>query len=143
MGLSIAFTLVPSPRFQVPNSQRSPSGNSAKSSAFLASNQTSRYEFYYDIYPLYGQYTFHVRDLHKKYGPIIRINPYELHISTPQFYEKLHSSNKPRDKWYWFNKMFALDESIFGTVDDYKHRARRGPLNPFFSRSEVEGDCSL
>ena len=33
--------------------------------------------------------------------------------------------------------MFALDESIFGTVDHFKHRARRGPLNPFFSVGSV------
>lgn len=95
------------------------------------------YEFYYDIYPLYGQYTFHIRDLHEKYGPIIRINPHELHISTPEFYETLYSSNKKTDKWYWFTKMFGLDDSIFGTVDHDKHRARRAPLNPFFSVQSV------
>ena len=51
----------------------------------------SCYEFYYNVFLNYGQYTFHTSELHKQYGPIIRINSYELHISTPQFYETLYS----------------------------------------------------
>jgi len=91
------------------------------------------YEFCYDVFPNYGQYTFHIGELHKQYGPIIRLNPYELHISTPQFYETLYSSNKKRDKWYWFTKLFGLAGSVFSTVDHAKHRERRAALNPFFS----------
>ena len=37
---------------------------------------------YYDTW-LGGQYTFKIIELHKKYGPIIRISPLELHISDP------------------------------------------------------------
>ena len=89
------------------------------------------------MYPLYGQYVFHIRDLHKKYGPIVRINPYELHVSTPQFYETLFSSSKKRDKWYWFTRIFGKDGAAFLTVDHNKHRARRAPMNPFFSIASV------
>ena len=96
-----------------------------------------RYEFYYDIFPNYGQYTFHIRDLHAKYGPIIRINPYELHISTPQFYETLYCSNKKRNKWSWFVQMYALDTASLSTIDHNKHRERRAALNPFFSTANV------
>jgi hypothetical protein len=41
-----------------------------------------RYEAYYDLI-LGGQYTFKIIELHKQYGPIIRISPWELHISDP------------------------------------------------------------
>lgn len=41
------------------------------------------YEFYYDVI-VGGQYTFHIAKLHDKYGPIIRINPYEVHVSDPE-----------------------------------------------------------
>lgn len=95
------------------------------------------YEFYYDVFPNYGQYTFHIGDLHKKYGPIVRINPYELHISTPQFYETLYSSSKKRDKLYWFTKMFGVNYSAFATVEHSKHRERRAALNPFFSAASA------
>jgi cytochrome P450 len=33
--------------------------------------------------------------------------------------------------------MFGLDNSVFGTVDHNKHRARRAPLNSFFSIGSV------
>ncbi len=33
--------------------------------------------------------------------------------------------------------MFGLDDSVFGTIDHDKHRARRAPLNPFFSTQSV------
>jgi cytochrome P450 len=89
------------------------------------------------VYPFYGQYVFHIRDLHEKYGPIIRINPYELHISTPQFYETLFASGKKRDKWYWFTRIFNKDGAAFLTVDHNLHRARRAPMNPFFSIASV------
>jgi|SRR5277367_1823111 len=56
------------------------------------------YEFYYDII-LRGQYVFKVRELHAKYGPIVRINPYELHVSDPDFCEILYAGGgKRRDK---------------------------------------------
>ena len=77
-----------------------------------------RYEFYYDVI-LRGQYTFHIRTLHAKYGPIIRINPYELHISDPDYYDELYtssSSGEKRDKWEWYTKQFGTPEAMFSTV---------------------------
>jgi len=77
-------------------------------------------EFYYDVIRK-GQYTWKIVDYHKKYGfpqqsptfclrnpltcqgPIIRINPYELHIYDPQVYEVLYvgGSKRKSDKWFW------------------------------------------
>jgi cytochrome P450 len=98
---------------------------------------TMWYEFYYDIFPGYGQYAFHIRDLHAKYGPIIRINPYELHVSTAQFYETLYSAHKKRDKWFWLTRTFGMPTSTFATPEHGKHRVRRAALNPFFSSASV------
>ena len=69
-------------------------------------NALCRYEFYYDVV-LRGQYTFHIRDLHRQYGPIIRINPYELDISDPAYIDTLYASKasgEKRDKWEWYTK---------------------------------------
>ncbi|MCJ1308869.1 hypothetical protein MMC25_002524 [Agyrium rufum] len=99
----------------------------------------ARYEFYYDVI-LRGQYTFRLRDLHAKYGPIVRINPYELHVSDSTFYEKLYAtsaSGEKREKWGWYTKQFLTPLSMFSTVGHDHHRMRRAALNKFFSLASV------
>lgn len=89
---------------------------------------------------LRGQYTFHIRDLHAKYGPIIRINPYELHVSDPTFYDTLYASSasgEKRDKWEWYTKQFGTPEAMFSTTSHDQHKARRAALNRFFSMAGV------
>lgn len=89
---------------------------------------------------LRGQYTFHIRTLHAKYGPIIRINPYELHIADPAYYDKLYASSasgEKRNKWEWYTKQFGTPEAMFSTIGHDKHKARRAALNRFFSMASV------
>ena len=98
-----------------------------------------RYEFYYDII-LRGQYTFHLRTLHARYGPIIRINPYEVHISDPLYYDTVYASSasgEKRDKWEWSVKAFGIPGSGFSTIGHEQHKARRAVLNRFFSMASV------
>ena len=45
---------------------------------------TSWYEFYHDIIHR-GQYIWKIQEMHKLYGTIVYINPYELHIVDPDF----------------------------------------------------------
>ena len=56
---------------------------------------TYLYEWYFDIY-LSGQFTFNLKDLHKQYGPIIRINPDRVHIDDPDFIDKLYNQANGR-----------------------------------------------
>jgi hypothetical protein len=96
-----------------------------------------RYEFYYDVV-CRGQYTFEIKRMHEKYGPIVRINPYELHIETPEYYDEIYAGGgKRRDKWDWFTNQFGIPESTFATASHEKHRMRRAALNPFFSMASV------
>lgn len=93
-----------------------------------------RYEIYYDVY-LGGQYTFEIGRMHEKYGSIVRINPYELHVYSPEFIEKLYTGPlKRRHKWDWYTAQFGLQHSMFGTNDHDLHRIRRAAVNPFFSK---------
>ncbi|MCJ1305556.1 hypothetical protein MMC08_008370, partial [Hypocenomyce scalaris] len=97
------------------------------------------YEFYYDVV-LGGQYVFHLRTLHAKYGPIIRINPCELHISDPTYYDTLFASSasgERRDKWEWYTKQFGTPAAMFSTVGHDQHKARRAALGWFFSMASV------
>jgi hypothetical protein len=95
------------------------------------------YQIYYDIYPHYGQYFNHISQLHKIYGPIIRINPYELHVSDPDFFEVLYSTHEKRDKWAWLTHSFGMPNSTFATTQHAVHRRRRAALNPYFSKMSV------
>ncbi|TVY53908.1 Cyrochrome P450 monooxygenase [Lachnellula cervina] len=106
---------------------------------------TILYEAYYDVIK-HGQYTFKIKELHKKYGgwfnalsqcPIIRISPWELHINDPNYYEVLYSQTSPRNKWLYFAKQFNIPDSVFSTIDHQHHRLRRQPLNPFFSKQSI------
>ena len=83
---------------------------------------------------------FHLRTLHAKYGPIIRINPFEVHISDPYYYDKIYASTahgEKQDKWEWSTKQLGLPGSMIGTIKHDHHKARRAAVNPFFSMASV------
>lgn len=100
---------------------------------------SSSYEAYYDLW-LGGQYTFKIIALHKKYGPIIRISPWEIHVADPDFYEVVYASSASghrRDKYDWFTKSFGLDNAVFATPGHDLHRLRRSALAPYFSMTSA------
>ncbi|KAI1167499.1 cytochrome P450 [Nemania serpens] len=100
---------------------------------------TRLYEMYYDAW-LGGQYTFKIIELHKKYGPIIRISPWELHIADPDFYDTLYSgyaTTRRSEKDPYFTRFVGLDLCVFSTVQHELHRMRRSALNPYFSMASV------
>jgi cytochrome P450 len=96
------------------------------------------YEYYHDIVT-YGKYIFKVMDMHKQYGPIVRISPHEVHISDPDFYETLYasSSTNRKDRWSWYTDGLGLPVSTLGTVEYNLHRRRRGAMSSFFSKQKV------
>ncbi|KAL7793173.1 cytochrome P450 [Trichoderma ceciliae] len=96
------------------------------------------YEFYYD-YWLDGQYLFEVEKMHKKYGPIVRVNPEELSIHDPDFYNEIYVTESKRrtNSYDVFCKGIDFDGSHLLTTDHDLHRKRRKPLEAFFSRKGV------
>ncbi|KAK1990315.1 cytochrome P450 [Colletotrichum falcatum] len=93
-------------------------------------------EIYWDVVKR-GTFMWRIQEMHREYGPIVRINPYELHIIDPEFYDDLYSSSRKSDKYQWWVKTAGSDESSFSTVPHSLHRLRRGALNPFFSARSV------
>ncbi|KAJ3498609.1 hypothetical protein NLG97_g985 [Lecanicillium saksenae] len=100
------------------------------------------YEFYYDLFPHKLQYLWKIEELHKKYGPIVRINPIHLHINDPEYIDEIYASGnrkRNRDPWYYRSeKNGPLGWSVFQTVDHDLHRMRRAALNPFFSMGSIQ-----
>lgn len=99
---------------------------------------TQWYETYFDIVKKGGgQFTFEVKRMHKKYGPIVRINPHELHIDDPAYYEVVYPTNKPVDKLEFFSHQFNMPDTVAPTCPAALHRSRRQALAPMFSRKRI------
>ncbi|KAF2834346.1 cytochrome P450 [Patellaria atrata CBS 101060] len=98
---------------------------------------TTWYQAYYDLY-YHGQWFKKLGQLHEQYGPIIRVNPHELHISDPNFIDILFTgASKKRDKYKWLGRSILLPDSTGGTVHHDLHRKRRASLSPFFSKEKI------
>ncbi|TKA81274.1 hypothetical protein B0A49_00228 [Cryomyces minteri] len=94
------------------------------------------YEFYFDVVQ-HGQFFKEIERLHSVYGPIVRINPFEVHVKDPDWYDELYTgSSRRRDKSAWFVGRSG-GNSIFGTIPHEHHRLRRSALNPFFSKQSI------
>ncbi|KAL2069918.1 hypothetical protein VTL71DRAFT_14597 [Oculimacula yallundae] len=101
---------------------------------------TSWYEIYFDIVKKGGgQFPFEIKRMHEKYGPIVRINPLELHVDDPEFYDTIYATNKPYDKMEHFQYRFNVPLATFSTSDSDEHRIRRAAISPFFSKGRVRG----
>ncbi|OJJ95900.1 hypothetical protein ASPACDRAFT_47252 [Aspergillus aculeatus ATCC 16872] len=100
------------------------------------------YEFYYDaIQP--GQYVFKIQELHKEYGPIIRVTPEEIHINDVGFLDTVYApAMARRDKLrresltHFFSKknILYLEGLITDKVEQLKqliaaHVADNTPVN--------------
>lgn len=56
-------------------------------------------EFYHDVVKT-GRYSSEIRKMHQTYGPIVRINPGEVHCNDPKFSDEIYAvggrkRNKP------------------------------------------------
>ncbi|SPQ25754.1 5cb44c17-3a3f-4ee3-b57f-18f095ecc721 [Thermothielavioides terrestris] len=95
------------------------------------------YEFYYDVVRQ-GEFTWQIQKLHKRYGPILRITPTELHIDDPDYYDVLYTRGSGRrNKYAYFSGRFGYASDTFSTVDHDLHRLRRKAISPFFSVAKI------
>ncbi|KAI4159448.1 MAG: hypothetical protein L6R39_000350 [Caloplaca ligustica] len=116
---------------------------------------TGLYEGYFDLIKRPGgQFVYEVERLHQVYGalsprifganasshdagPIVRINPNELHINDISFFDELYAIGKTRDKDPQHIQIFGTPLSLFGSELHDVHKARRTAVNKLFSRSSV------
>ncbi|KAM5467941.1 hypothetical protein MauCBS54593_005223 [Microsporum audouinii] len=97
---------------------------------------TRWYEMYFDVIRG-GIFLWEIDRMHEKYGPIVRISPYELHIKDPSYYNTLYAGpTKRRNKYKWFLST-GVPRSVFATADYDHHRLRRGMLSPYLSKQAI------
>ncbi|KAG0638746.1 cytochrome P450 [Tuber brumale] len=97
---------------------------------------TSLYEMYYDIVQD-GSFTWKMKELHEKYGPIVRVSPYSLRLRKSSAYHEVHRMGTPFSKDIRFYRQFFIYDAIFSIMDNELHRQRRSLLNPVFSRKAI------
>ncbi|KAJ5107841.1 cytochrome P450 [Penicillium angulare] len=120
---------------------------------------TKYYEGYYDLIKRPGgQFMYELNRMHKQYGretyalensealvsyfsagPIVRINPDELHIQDSGYIDTLYCVplKGKRDKYPPTANMVGTPEGVFGTIDHDLHRKRKAAISPFFSKATV------
>ncbi|KAI2894944.1 hypothetical protein CBS76997_341 [Aspergillus niger] len=97
---------------------------------------TGLYETYYDVIRD-GQFTWHIERLHQKYGPVVRINPWEVHVKDADKYNTLYSGpTRKRNKDAWFS-FVGWPQAIVSTEQHALHRTRRSVLRQFFSDQAI------
>ncbi|KAH8896133.1 putative cytochrome P450 [Thozetella sp. PMI_491] len=102
---------------------------------------TAWYEFYYDVIKP-GQYYRKINELHDRYGPIVRINPWELTVRDGEFHSTLYVPGSVRRSQIFPRSRagIGIDAGSHPVSEDHDlHRIRRKPLDPFFSRRSVQG----
>ncbi|KAK7963611.1 hypothetical protein PG988_010585 [Apiospora saccharicola] len=126
---------------------------------------TFLYEFWYD-FVRHGRYVNEIRKMHEVYGirapfsqadriflhssgvlnscpmlgPIVRINPEELHCLDSSFVNEIYpGGGRIRDKHrhYLNANVGPVAVTAFGSETHELHRMRRGPLNRFFSKAQM------
>lgn len=100
---------------------------------------TGWYELYADLTG--GQqdtFAFRIQRMHRQYGPLVRISPWELHVSDPAFFATLYAGGAARrHKWPAAAGVMGTSLGVFGTVTHEAHQRRRAAIGPYFSRSAV------
>ncbi|PWY77056.1 cytochrome P450 [Aspergillus heteromorphus CBS 117.55] len=105
---------------------------------------THLHEFHHDVVRG-GKFLWEIEKMHERYGtrltmtgPIVRINPREVHIADPAMYDEIYAAGgRKRDKDQAMVSAYASPYAALATIDHDLHRARRAPLNPFFSKKAV------
>ncbi|KAL4899421.1 hypothetical protein BDW74DRAFT_116296 [Aspergillus multicolor] len=99
---------------------------------------THGYEFYFDVIKK-GKLIWEIQRLHEIYGPIIRINPREVHILDPEYYEEIYASNaRRRHKDPVFQSQFNVMQSSISAIEAETHRQRRALFEKSFSKRAIQ-----
>ncbi|CCF35218.1 cytochrome P450 4A10 [Colletotrichum higginsianum] len=92
--------------------------------------------FYHDYH---GNPHNHIRELHRKLGPLVRISPNEVSVDNVDANNTIYAQNNPWVKPAYHYKAFQSSTaySIFTELDPQTHAAHSRLLAPAFSQTRV------
>ncbi|KAL3417743.1 Trichodiene oxygenase 7 [Phlyctema vagabunda] len=94
-------------------------------------------ETYHDCWRR-GRYWQCIEEMHRRYGPIVRISPWELHVDDPDWNEPYKiTSSSHIDKYHWYYKFVGSSDAAFGTSDHNLHRVRRKAQQSYFTSDSI------
>ncbi|ESK81718.1 cytochrome p450 [Moniliophthora roreri MCA 2997] len=98
---------------------------------------TGMYRAYYTTFGD-GGWLEHLKKLHRHYGPVVRVTPWELHFNVPDAFDDIHVAPKPHwSKDPGFYGSFETAEALVSLTDPQRASKRRVLLGPYFSRRGV------
>lgn len=100
---------------------------------------TYLYEFYYNVLKRPGgQYMWKLEELHKQYGPILRISPEEVQINDPEFFRTVYAGGtEKRHRWDRGGSTATSAGAMSSALSHDLHRIRRSSLVNFFSKGAI------
>ncbi|KAK8033519.1 hypothetical protein PG991_002917 [Apiospora marii] len=94
-------------------------------------------EVYHDVFRG-GKFFRAIDDMHAQYGPIVRINPDEVHLDDPEILDVIFpGAGRRTNKPPVVGKRTGTPNSLVATVDHDFHRRRRNAVNAFFSTASI------
>ncbi|KAI1260649.1 cytochrome P450 [Xylariaceae sp. FL1019] len=98
---------------------------------------TGWYECYHDLKRPRGMFMYKIRELHKIYGPVVRISPDEIHVHDSTWIDTVfvNPAQGARDKYGPAAAQAGTPDGVFGTALNNLHKRRRAALNPLFSKT--------
>ena len=83
-----------------------------------------------------GQRIFYIDSLHKKYGPIVRLSPFEVGVSDLNGFREVHKIGTKYLKSTWYQRLANFPKAgVFTMIDPREHGPRRKLLSRSFSRT--------
>jgi cytochrome P450 len=83
-----------------------------------------------------GRRIYYIHEMHKAYGPVVRISPTEVAVSDPEGFKQIHSVSSKFTKDIWYEKLTMFPKpSVFTLRVPKEHSARRKLFARGFSKT--------
>jgi cytochrome P450 len=88
-----------------------------------------------------GRRIHYVHSLHERFGPVVRISPYEVAVADPDLVQQVHKQGSAFKKSDWYLKFTSNSRESLFTLSDHKlYAARRKMISRGFSKTELQAN---